>query len=178
MTDRASAPMRARLLSMITRAVVKRVSEAAGIQSIQVVIRKGETRDAVERAQQYGFTSSPTAGTEVLILAVGSSVDHAISVDVDTDDRPAGLLPGESEQYGSAGSAIYIDSQGVVHLAGRDANDPVARKSDLQALADAFNAHAHSFTASVSGGGGGTVSGTTGDGPSHTATGSDKVMAT
>jgi phage gp45-like len=65
---RALSPIRARLANMLARAVVSLVDDGTGIQTVQVSVLDGETRGDLERFQNFGFTSRPSAGAEAAVL--------------------------------------------------------------------------------------------------------------
>ena len=48
----------------MSRAVVQRVDDTGGVQTLQVEVLDGEVRDDVERPQQYGLTSVPLEDSE------------------------------------------------------------------------------------------------------------------
>ncbi len=84
-----------KLRLMVARAVVNLVNDANGLQLLQVSALADETRDGVERAQNYGLTSVPLPGATVVMVAVAGSRDHLMAVAVDDlrcghrDCRPA-----------------------------------------------------------------------------------------
>lgn len=62
---RVAAPLHRRIHLMIGRAVLTALSDAAGRQRVQFGALKGETKDGVERVQEYGITSCPLPGAQV-----------------------------------------------------------------------------------------------------------------
>jgi phage baseplate assembly protein V len=94
---------------MVGRAVVRLVDDSARLQLLQVAALEGETRDNVERLQEYGFTSHPLAGAEACMVSVGGNRSHGLIIAVDDRRyRLTGLASGEV--------AIYDDQGQVVHL--------------------------------------------------------------
>jgi phage baseplate assembly protein V len=160
---------------MVIRGVIKAAKDTGAIQELQLALLDGEVRENVEHVQCYGLTSTPPAGTEAVALAVGGNRDHLLVVATGGPDRPTGLLPGEVALYGPGGILAKLTADGKLLLGGDDADDPVVRKSDLQAAVAAFNGHTHAAGTLTSPSG--SVTGTTAAGPSHTATGSAKVLA-
>jgi len=100
--QRMMEPMRQRVLLMLGRAVLRLVNDAAGLQRLQVSLLAGETRDNVERFQQYGFTSHPLPGAEGVVLFLGGNRDHPIVLSI--DDRRCRI---QALQEGEV--AIYTD---------------------------------------------------------------------
>jgi len=130
------APLRARISNMVARAVIQLVNDDAKIQVLQIGILADETRDDVERLQNYGFTSVPLPGAEAVAIFVGGSRDHGFVVA--TDDRRhrlAGLKPGEVALYNHAGAVVLLREDGSIEVRGtsvvlNDGTLPVARAGD------------------------------------------------
>lgn len=98
-----------KLKLMIGRCVLAAVSDKSKCQSLQITAFDGETHDAVERFQQFGFTAVPVAGAEGICLFVGGGRDHPVVVAVeDRRHRVTGLKPGESAQYNSSGHKLVL----------------------------------------------------------------------
>lgn len=169
--------IRDRVLGMVVRGLISAAKDSGAIQELQLALLDGETRDGVEHIQTYGITSNPPAGTEAVAIAVGGNRDHLLVIATGGPDRPTGLLPGEVALYGPTGILALLRADGKLLLGGDDAADPVARKSDLQALASAFNGHTHAAGSLVANTSTGAITGVTASGPSHTATGSTVVLA-
>lgn len=110
-------PIRRRVLLMIGRAVVRLVDDAGGLQRVQVTALAGETRDAIERVQNYGVSSRPLAGAEAVIVCVGGNRDHPVAIAVDDRrHRKAGLQPGEVAIYTDEGDYIHLKRGRVVEI--------------------------------------------------------------
>jgi len=93
-------PLKRRVRLMISRAVVSIVNDAGGIQVVQVKLLAGETRDNVERMQNYGFSGVPLPGAEGIMACVSGNRDHGIMIVVDDGRyRMKGLQPGEVAMY-------------------------------------------------------------------------------
>lgn len=102
-------PIWRRILLLLSRGVVRLVDDGPGLQAIQVDLLKGEVRDELERFQDYGFTSVPHAGAEVLAGFLGGSRDHGVILAAaDRRYRVKGLTAGEV--------AIYTDEGDVIHF--------------------------------------------------------------
>ena len=81
--ERLMLPLKRRVLLMIGRAVLTLVNDQLQMQSVQVEGLSGETLDGVERFQQYGFTSHPHPGAEVLLLSLGGMRQHPVAAAID-----------------------------------------------------------------------------------------------
>ncbi len=74
------APLKRRIGSMVFRAAINLVADAANVQTVQVRARADETHEGVERFQNYGHTSNPPANSQVILLCVGGNTDHPIAI--------------------------------------------------------------------------------------------------
>lgn len=112
-----TAPLRRAVANMVSRAVVKLVNDAAGMQVVQLGLLAGETRDQAERFQQYGFTSVPLEGAEAVVVFVGGTRDHPLVVCVDDRRyRPKGMQDGEAQMYNHIGDYIHIKADGSIKV--------------------------------------------------------------
>lgn len=120
-TDRglraALEPIRRRIAMAVSRAVVRLVKDDESRQRLQVEILKGELRDGVERAQNYGFTSHPLAGCDAVIVCGGGSREQAIAVVVDDRRYRIKLEAGEVAMYDDLGNAVKL-LRDKVHVVG------------------------------------------------------------
>lgn len=106
---RATKPLEDRLRLMIGRAIVRLVDDATSAQTMQLELLAGETQDAVERLQDYGFTSVPHAGAEALVACTGGLRSHAVAIRVeDRRYRLKGLQTGEVAIYDDLGNVIQL----------------------------------------------------------------------
>lgn len=114
---RLLAPVARRLRLLVSRGVVRGVTDASRLQTVQLDLLADEARDNVERFQQYGVTSHPHPGAEAIVVAVGGSRDHLVAIAVDDRRyRPSGLQPGEVCIYDDLGSRITLKRGGVVEI--------------------------------------------------------------
>lgn len=105
----ALRPLQRRISNMLARGVVQLVSDAAGIQVVQVSLLADETQDSVERLQNYGFTSVPPTGSECLVVFLGGNRDHPVALAVDNRaSRKRTLQPGDT--------AMYTENTNFIHL--------------------------------------------------------------
>lgn len=94
------APLSRRLRLVASRAVLSLISDATGMQIVQVKLLDGEVRDGIERVQNYGFTSVPLPGAEAIFLSLGADRDHGIVIAADDRRyRIKGLQGGEVAIY-------------------------------------------------------------------------------
>ena len=111
------APLKTRIANLVSRAVVQRVDDSDGMQLVQVAVLDTETRDEVERVQNYGFTAVPLADAEAVVLFVGGRRDHGLAVAVDDRRyRLTGLQPGEVALYDKNGTTVILKTNGDVEI--------------------------------------------------------------
>lgn len=110
-------PIRRRLSMMAARAVVRLINDGESRQRLQVEILKGELRDGVERAQNYGFTSHPLAGCDAVIVCTGGAREQSIAVVVDDRRYRLKMQPGEVAIYDDLGNAVKLLRE-KVHVVG------------------------------------------------------------
>ncbi len=90
------APLKRRVMLMFGRGVVRMINNGLKMQALQITLLNGETRANVERFQDYGVSSHPLPGAEVVYGCVGGNRDHVIALKVDDRRyRPTDGEPGE-----------------------------------------------------------------------------------
>lgn len=107
-----------RIMNMVSRGVIASADDEPGIQLEQVSLVYEEDKVSIERFQNYGFSSSPPADSEALVVFVGGGRDHGIIVA--TDDRQrrfTGLQPGECVIYNAnTGDSLVLKNDGSAEL--------------------------------------------------------------
>lgn len=107
--NRLLDPLRRRVATLISRAVLGGVNAQPGCQTLQVTILADEPQTGVEHLEPYGFTSNPLAGSEGVILNVAGQRGAAIGINFgDRRVRVAGLKPGEVCVYTDEGDKIHL----------------------------------------------------------------------
>lgn len=108
-------PLRNRVYTMITRAVLETADDSDGMQVVKLNLLAGETRDKVERFQNFGFTSNPPANSECVALAIGGNRDHLIVVVAgDRASRIKNLETGEAAFHNIAGDHLTFKNTGTL----------------------------------------------------------------
>lgn len=102
---RMLTPLRNRVYTLITRAVIESVKDDKKLQLVKVNLLAGESRDDVERLQNFGFTGHPHSGAECVAVAVGGNRDHLIVIVADDRRVRVKDLP-------QGGAAIYSAVEG------------------------------------------------------------------
>lgn len=107
-----------RAMRVVRRGIVK-VATAAGF--VQIAAGTDEHFDGAELWQQYGFTSRPAAGSEVIVLLVDGNPDQPVAVaGTSRGDRPAALAAGDAmlwaKKSGSDQAQVHAKATGDVDL--------------------------------------------------------------
>lgn len=109
--DKTVQNLRNRIYLLIGRAVLAAVNDAGKRQRVQITALKGETKDSVERIQEYGFTSVPLSGAQVLFASICGNRDHPVVFAVDDPRyRLNDLQPGEVAIYDHLGTYIKLQT--------------------------------------------------------------------
>lgn len=98
-----------RLMMLLARGIVTAVNDATQMQTLALDLTADEYKDAVERFQDYGFTTHPPAGLEALVAFVGGNRSHGIVLAVgDRKFRLKNLQEGEVALYTDEGDFIHF----------------------------------------------------------------------
>ena len=114
---RALAKLRRRISLVVSRGVLSLIDDAALLQAVQVKLLAGETLDGVERFQDYGITSHPHPGAEVVALSVCGQRGHTVVIRC--DDRRYRFNPlaqGEVALYTDEGDHVLLKRGRVVEI--------------------------------------------------------------
>lgn len=112
-----------RIQMMFGRGRVKLVDDSGAVQMMQVQMSAIETSDARYRLAEFGFSSNPPIGSDVLALHVtGDRASGAVFATNHQLSRPKGLKSGESMLYSQDGKHVYMTASGgiVVEAKGQD----------------------------------------------------------
>jgi len=141
-------PIKRRVRLMIGRAVLSTINDAGGIQIVQVKLLAGETRDNVERMQNYGYNSVPLPGAEGIMASVSGNRDHGVIIVMDDGRyRMRNLQPGEVAMYShldqeSHRHHIYLDKDGGITVMAK--NVTVKAEDTARIEGDKVHLHARS----------------------------------
>lgn len=99
---------------ILNRALLSLVDDTKSVQLLQIEILDGETKSGVERVQNYGFTSVPRAGGEVVAVFINGNRDQGLVVAVDDSRvRLKNLPEGASAMYHYSGHKIVMTDDGI-----------------------------------------------------------------
>lgn len=115
--DKNIKALRERIFLLIGRAVLAAVDDSGKRQRIQFSALKGEVKDSVERVQEYGFTSVPLPGAQVLFASISGNRDHPVAFAVDDPRyRLNGLAPGEAAVFTHEGTCIILRNGNKIEM--------------------------------------------------------------
>lgn len=111
--EKIVAPLKRRIHNMIARGVLTAIQDSGGLQIVQATLFDGELQDEIERFQQYGFTSVPPPGSEVVVVFPQGDRSHPIVLAADH----RGLRLKDME---AGDSAIYTGENHYIRLKAED----------------------------------------------------------
>ncbi len=110
-------PLRQRILSIVSRAILESVKDSGGIQMVKVSLLEGETREGLERVQNFGFTSNPPEGAEAVAVFAGGNREVGFIIACDHRQyRFKPLASGESALYTDDGTVIHLKKGGIIEV--------------------------------------------------------------
>ncbi len=138
MLARLIRPLRQRIALMLRRAVIAAVIDENPVQVMKLDLFHGETREGIERIQEYGFNSVPPEGGQVLVAFLDGECGHGVVVG--TDDRryrPRKSDPGDTMLYTDRDKddehRIYLGSkERFIHIRGNDITIHVDNAAKVQ----------------------------------------------
>jgi phage baseplate assembly protein V len=146
---RAIGRLQQRVMLMVGRATLKQTNDGTKMQAAQLGVLDGETRDNVERFQNYGFTSHPHAGAEAAVVFAGGNRDHGLVLAVDDRRyRVKGLSQGEVAIYTDEGDKIVLKRGKVVEITTDTLRVNAATKIELNAPTIELNGQTTTVNAS------------------------------
>lgn len=84
-------------------------------QLLQVKLNDSETRDDTPRIAEFGLTSRPPEGSDVLVVFLGGDRSKGVVVaTAHQASRPKGLLVGETMLYDLWGKSVYLTKDGGI----------------------------------------------------------------
>lgn len=106
-----------RIQMMFGRGRVTYTDDSGPVQKMQVRLSGLETSDGRVRMAEFGFTSNPPIGSDVLTLHVsGDRGAGTVFATNHQQSRPTGLAAGESMLYSQDGKYVYITADGGISV--------------------------------------------------------------
>jgi phage baseplate assembly protein V len=104
-----------RVRMMLSSGRVAIVDDSGVVQKMQGVLSLAEVIDQLQRAAEFGFTSNPPVGSDMLVAFIGGERTKGIVLGTNhPGSRPTGLQPGEAMLYSLAGQRVYLSAGGIV----------------------------------------------------------------
>lgn len=142
--SRALEPLYIKMKSMIVKAVVDAVNDSNEIQILKITGISDDVIENVQRVQEYGRTSVPPVGGQVIYAALNGNKDHVVALttgyeqarpkDLESGDNVMWDIHGNTVELTEAGVRIISNTGGEITIAdGKivlNGNTPVARKGD------------------------------------------------
>ncbi|HKE81619.1 MAG TPA: phage baseplate assembly protein V [Solirubrobacteraceae bacterium] len=101
-----------------TRGRMALVDDKKKLQQVQVELLADETKDHVERFQQYGFTSVPLEGAEAVVSFLGGGRDHGIVLAIDDRRyRQTEMQAGDVALYTDEKTRVVLTRDQTIKLA-------------------------------------------------------------
>lgn len=112
-----------RIQMMFGRGRVTYVDDSGPVQKVQVRLSGLETSDGRLRMMEFGFTSNPPDGTDVLALHIsGDRGAGTVFATNHQQSRPKGLAAGESMLYSQDGKYVYMTAAGGIVVEAKGQN--------------------------------------------------------
>lgn len=126
------APLKSRVMSAISRAVIEKADDSKGVQTVKILLLDEEVKEAVERVQNWGFTSNPPANSEAVAVFIGGNRELGFVIGCDErGTRLRNLQPGESGQYSATPSHRLVLKLGGKFDIGNASGDLLTQLSTL-----------------------------------------------
>ena len=104
-----------RVQLVIGRGRVTFSDDSGNVQRYQVRLGQLEIRDSTARLAEFGFTSRPPVGSDVVVLFPAGDRTNAVVVATGHQEtRPRGLQEGESQVYDQWGKYLYFTKDGGI----------------------------------------------------------------
>ncbi|KTT24270.1 baseplate assembly protein [Pseudomonas oryzihabitans] len=108
-----------RILLLVGWGRVTFSDDTQGVQLLQVKLNDSETRDGTPRLAEFGLTSRPPAGADLLLAFMAGDRSKAVVVATGHQaSRPKGLTEGETMLYDLWGKHLHLAQGGIVIEAG------------------------------------------------------------
>lgn len=106
-----------RVQLVVGRGRVTVSDDSGNVQRLQVRLGALETRDNTIRLADFGFTSRPPVGSDVVVVFPAGDRTNAVVIATGHQaTRPRGLLEGESQVYDQWGKYLYFTAEGGIVL--------------------------------------------------------------
>ena len=127
------------------KGVLHLVSDSGPVQTVQAGFLPGETRDGMERPQDYGFSSHPLAGMQAFAGFFGGDRSNGFIIAMCDRQYRVKLAQGEVVVYDDLGQKVHLTRTGIIAetpldvsvIAGGDASVTAGGDASVTAGGDA-----------------------------------------
>lgn len=103
-----------RLRLVVGRGRVQTVQDAGHVQKLQVQLGADETIDGLPRLAEYGFQSSPPAGSDAIVLFLAGERSNGVVIACGNQQfRLRSLADGEVAISDDKGQSVYLSAAGI-----------------------------------------------------------------
>ena len=104
-----------RILSGMGRGRITTSNDTGSVQMLQLRMGAFETRDATPRLAEFGFTSRPPVGADVVVLFPNGDRSNGVAIATGhQSSRPTGLQEGEVKIYDLWGKSVTFTQGGGI----------------------------------------------------------------
>jgi phage gp45-like len=137
-----------RMQLVVGQGRIKISNDSGIVQEHQVMVGGKDLYDPVPRISEYGFTSMPLPGCQVVMVFIGGDRSNGAILGTNDDSaRLKNLLPGEVALHDDQGQRVYITRAGIVI---EGAGKPVTVNGNLTINGELAVTGAISATGSIS----------------------------
>jgi len=112
--NRMLKPIRNKIYLLISKAVIKSVSDVAGqLQIVQIDLGNDGLISEVERVQNFGFSSHPANGAQAVVACISGNREHPIVIAIDDGEYRPAVSEGDSVMYNKNGTKITLQGNKV-----------------------------------------------------------------
>lgn len=110
-----------RVLGLVLRGRLTLIDDTKAAQLVQVKFKSDDIRDKLPRVQDFGVTSVPLPGADVIVVNLAGERSNGVVIAVnDQARRPTGLQAGDVCVYDGHGHTVRFTSAGIFVEGGSD----------------------------------------------------------
>lgn len=126
-------PLKNRVRLTLGKGVLHLVNDAGPCQTVQATYLVGETRDGMERPQDYGFTSHPLPGMQPFAGFFGGDRSNGFVIAMCDRQYRIELRQGEVAIYDDLSQRVHLTRDGIVAETPLNATVKAGKKLRLEA---------------------------------------------
>lgn len=148
--DKAIAPIRRKIMSMVACALIKELNDSSSLQTAKISLLGTDLLN-IERIQEFGFTSTPVDGSEAVVLFSSGDKAHGIIIATDSSKYRIKLEEkGAVALYNSNGDCIKLLKDKIEVIANHvSIGGTSGKKLITEDILDALQLHTHAASGAV-----------------------------